>query len=270
MLYSALVRTIVASMVFCSSGKSDAKRCPDCSRDEPREQYRTSSAELEQLLTGQDLQPLPKVKMTTYWIADERSTSCRGMLYGKRYDGTERRRVLDPAGKELDMVCGRFYAALKMEGTGRLQTRDGSVMVNYSRKHQGKDRFMPVSRHCPYGYGIENKCLMPFYTAAADLSRKTQRQWRAGDVIYIPKIQGVRLPDGKTHNGFLTIADTGSGFHNTGRTRRIDVFVGSSSYRDFWKHHGISRHRPIEIYKVRGTDVMWLRKQALSRLRRVL
>ena len=45
------------------------------------------------------------------------------------------------------------------------------------------------------------------------------------DVLYIPKADGIILPDGTVHNGIFEVRDTGGAFRNQ-KKLRVDMFVG--------------------------------------------
>lgn len=71
---------------------------------------------------------------------------------------------------------------------------------------------------CPYGRGPGNVCLEPFYTLAAD-----PVFYKSGDVIYIPALKGLFLPNGDIHDGFMVVRDQGGQIKGQDR---FDFFTG--------------------------------------------
>lgn len=97
-----------------------------------------------------------------------------------------------------------------MEGTGLLKS---GVMVNLD---DGKDKFMTVDRKKdPYGIGSDDDiALDPWVSVASnDLKR--------GTTLYVKELDGVKLPDGKTHNGCVRVDDEGWSFEDC----QLDFFV---------------------------------------------
>lgn len=124
-------------------------------------------------------------------------------------------------GQTLIKVCRRIYESCALQGACSIEGRlfnvtTGTVRLTY---------FAEITNMgCPYGKGVNMACLDPFHTLAADL-----RVHKTGDVIYIPKVRGIRLPDGKTHDGYFVIRDRGGAIKGRGR---FDFFAGFLSYRD--------------------------------------
>ncbi|KAG1442603.1 hypothetical protein G6F56_010996 [Rhizopus delemar] len=87
-----------------------------------------------------------------------------------------------------------------MEGTGLLKS---GVMVNLD---DGDNIFMKVNRKkAPYGLGSDTNPLTPWVSVASnDIKRGTK--------LYIKQLDGVKLPDGKTHNGCVRVDDEGWSF----------------------------------------------------------
>ena len=121
--------------------------------------------------------------------------------------------LLTREGKLIARVGPTFKHQLDIEGSGRL--RDGRI-VNFEEKHNGSWRYMVV-KQAPYGIGEDGRKLIPFLSIAVD-----PKVIKIGSVLYIPALKGIRLPSGKTHDGFVFADDTGQGIDG----RRIDVFVG--------------------------------------------
>lgn len=143
--------------------------------------------------------------MTFYWVIDESSSR-----YAHRHDVV----IRDPRGGVIAQTSAKFRRELIMEGAGRL--RDGR-MVLYSRKTKGEHRFRLTST--PYGKGVTGCPLVPYRTIAVDPDFV-----RLGSKVFIPQLQGARLPDGTLHDGLFSALDRGQF-----RGAHIDVFVGVGS-----------------------------------------
>lgn len=103
-----------------------------------------------------------------------------------------------------------------MEGTGLLEN---GVMVNLD---SGKDKFQKVNRNkSPYGLGENDNSLVPWVSVASNDIKK-------GTKLYIKELDGVKLPDGETHNGCVRVDDEGWSFDGC----QLDFFVLQySAYR---------------------------------------
>lgn len=97
-----------------------------------------------------------------------------------------------------------------MEGTGLLTS---GVMVNLD---DGNDSFLEVNRkEDPYGLGSENdNALTPWVSVASN-------DLHPGTKLYIKELDGVKLPQGKTHNGCVRVDDKGWSFGGC----QLDFFV---------------------------------------------
>ncbi len=167
-------------------------------------------------LKSRDMIELPKLLPTTYHIANEEKTNCKGKYRSRRYSGSERTNILTPRGTKIARVCSRFAAVLAMEGTGILSSANGGHTVNWASNYRYK-----VMKKCKYGLGVKGLCLLPFHTIAAD-----NKVHRAGDIIYIPFVKqaNITLPDGSIHSGLFQVRDTGGAFQGVG-AKRVDLFV---------------------------------------------
>lgn len=129
--------------------------------------------------------------------------------------------LLNNKGQSLIQVCRTIYSACALQGACAIEGRlfnvtNGTVRLTY---------FVEITNMgCPYGKGVNMACLDPFHTVAADLNVH-----KPGDVIYVPKVRGLTLPDGKTHDGYFVVRDRGGAIKGRGR---FDFFAGFLSYRD--------------------------------------
>lgn len=129
--------------------------------------------------------------------------------------------IQNSKGQTLIKVCRHIYESCALQGACSIEGRlfnvtTGNVRLTY---------FAEITNMgCPYGKGVNMACLDPFHTIAADL-----RAHKPGDVIYVPKVRGTLLPDGKTHDGYFVVRDRGGAIKGRGR---FDFFAGFMSYRD--------------------------------------
>lgn len=202
-----------------------------------------------------DLVKIENLLPTTYYLAQEETTSCKGKYGDTTYDGTEISEVKSRDGKVIAKVCTRFYKVLCMEGSGLLKDRgQGTITVNWA----GKFKFEAQTK-CKYGHGVRaTDCLLSHHTIAAD-----NKVHKIGDIIYIPDANGLILPDGTIHQGYFIVLDTGGSFVGIGG-KRVDLFVGlETDYDNIFKTAGFSHKKPIKAYKVIGNA----KKEALKYLK---
>lgn len=129
--------------------------------------------------------------------------------------------LISPENKVLAHLCAKNFARCLMEGVCSILDEQGQLRsFNYhQRRSDGIPQFKEIDRQkCPYGYGVKNICLDPYYSIAADL-----KVYSVGDVIFIPKIAGQLMPDGETHDGFFVIRDAGSAIQGA---QRFDFYTG--------------------------------------------
>ena len=192
---------------------------------------------------------------TTYYTAQEKNVSCSGTYRGIDYKGNERADILTPKGEVIANVCTRFYKVLCMEGSGVLSSRgQGPISVNWAMRGRFK-----VQRRCRLGHGVSPRdCLLPHHTIAADL-----KQHKIGDIIYIPKAKGIKLPDGSIHDGNFIVLDTGGAFRGIG-AQRVDLFIGlENDGKNTFRKHGFHHRKPMKAFKLFGEK----RKEAFQALK---
>jgi 3D (Asp-Asp-Asp) domain-containing protein len=146
-------------------------------------------------------------------------------------------------GKALTNVCSEDYKSCVIEGTcailnqkPNLNYEDDSAgssaapaidfeVINYIETKNGRPLFAKVDeKKCPWGLGVSAICLDPYFTVAADLNFH-----KAGEVIFVDKLKGVKLPTGEVHAGFLIVRDKGGAIKGA---NRFDFYTGLLSYRD--------------------------------------
>lgn len=129
-----------------------------------------------------------------------------------------------PEEKVLATICKSDFDRCVMQGSCFVAV--GHRLRSFNYYARGEDtipRFSEVDlQRCPYGYGVHNTCLDPYFTVAADL-----KVYKVGDVIFVPRLVGIQMPDGETHDGFLIIRDAGGGIQGA---NRFDFFTGFYNY----------------------------------------
>lgn len=148
-------------------------------------------------------------------------------------DCSAKKNILDEKGNVLFKVCKDHYKTCVIEGTcavvedGAIATSDENVtLINYLKQDKsGKYLFKEINTdRCPFGLGVSNICLDPYYSVAADLDYN-----KPGDVIFVPKLKGISLPNGDTHSGFLIVRDKGGAIKGA---NRFDFYTGFMNYKD--------------------------------------
>lgn len=157
-----------------------------------------------------------RLKATLYFMAmiDEDQARCAA---------SERRPLYVDGLRERMRVCARTLSFCAGQGTCMLKKSGAWSTFNMLEKKNGVPVFMEIKSGCVYGYGIHSSCLDPFYSVAAD-----PKYYNPGDVIYIPALRGVRLPNGRTHNGYLVVRDKGSLVLGKGR---FDIYTGVMNWK---------------------------------------
>ncbi|MDG0816960.1 3D domain-containing protein [Bdellovibrio svalbardensis] len=138
-----------------------------------------------------------------------------------RCESSEMTEMKSPQDKVLATMCLKDFNNCVMQGSCFVAV-SGERLRSFNYYARGADtipRFVEVDlKRCPYGYGVRNTCLDPYFTVAADL-----KIYKVGDVIFVPRLVGAAMPDGETHDGFLIIRDAGGGISGA---NRFDFFTG--------------------------------------------
>jgi 3D (Asp-Asp-Asp) domain-containing protein len=146
--------------------------------------------------------------LTYYWVTSEVDFS--GALDTPLYDRSC---------AVLATVSSAFARALGVEGTGRLA--DGRVVnVDGACTCASPTCYVEVDAAHPFGYGVGGRALVPFRSIAVDKSVIAY-----GSHLYIPELDGVTMPSGPGHTGFVhdgcvSADDTGGGIIG----RHVDFF----------------------------------------------
>lgn len=174
------------------------------------------------------------LKPTYYWIAlEEASNDPRSKV------------LLGPTGEVLARVTEKFHRDIRMEGTGLLL--DGRLINfwGWVETPSGREiRYRVCGPDAPYGYGYEDRKLVPFRSVAVDPNVVP-----LDSDIFIPAAVGTPLPDGTTHDGHFRAIDIGGAIQNL----RIDIFTSFGDQSRVFINHGMSNMRPLAVYVKRPT-----------------
>lgn len=131
----------------------------------------------------------------------------------------EKQPIKNIQGQTITQVCEADYRLCVKQGTCLLNEPRGMRIINFTTRRGKIPLFSDkIKKECPYGLGIKDVCLDPYYTIAGDM-----KFHKLGDVIYVPTARGMQLPNGDTHDGYFVIRDSGS---NLKSDKRFDFFTG--------------------------------------------
>lgn len=176
----------------------------------------------------------------------------------KKCDAKNKRVLHGSGGKELIEVCSSTEETCGEQGTCAVVQNGKTRTFNVLGRFKGQDRYFEISKDgCVFGYGVRSSCLDPFYTVAADL-----KIYKPGEVIFVPAVEGLDLPDGTKHTGFFVIRDKGRGIVGRGR---FDFFSGTLHWADSknpFKKLGLGDVQTnIPYYKVVGVKASSVLKE---------
>lgn len=151
-----------------------------------------------------------KARLTRYWIPKEGDKDMLNDGEIVTLNGKKTKKLKTVKGKTIAKVSKTTYEKFQMEGTGLLKN---GIMVNLD---EGEDTFLKVDRKkAPYGLGGDNdNALVPWVSVASN-------DVKIGTKLYIKELDGLRLPDGKKHNGCVRVDDEGWSFGGC----QLDFFV---------------------------------------------
>jgi len=151
------------------------------------------------------------------------------------FTGKKTNRILDRTGRTISACKSDFYRFLIQQGSGILE--DGRS-INIVRG----ERFQLLPKNC-LGITKSGYRVIPYHTLAVN-----PREMPYGNVYYIPKTRGIRLPDGTLHDGFWFAHDTGSAFRSS--NHRIDLYVKNKTGQNIFEKKNIKSHHPLLVYQV--------------------
>lgn len=176
----------------------------------------------------------------------------------KKCDAKDRKTLHGAGGKELTQVCSSTEDICGEQGTCAVVQNGKTRTFNIIGRFKGQDRYFEISKDgCVFGYGVRSSCLDPFYTLAADL-----KIYKPGEVIFVPAVEGLELPDGSKHTGYFVIRDKGRGIVGRGR---FDFFSGTLHWADSknpFKKLGLGDVKTnIPYYRVSGVKASSVLKE---------
>lgn len=128
----------------------------------------------------------------------------------------------DKPDKKIATVCTEDYNKCVVQGSCLVYNSKKAVGIGFRKRTADKIYWHTFNRsECPYGKGHRGACVDPYYSVAAD-----NEYWKSGDVIFVPEVRGIVLPDGSTHSGFFVVRDTGGQIIGP---HRFDFYIGYSS-----------------------------------------
>jgi 3D (Asp-Asp-Asp) domain-containing protein len=160
----------------------------------------------------------------------------------------------------LANVSRPFAAQLALQGTGRL--RDGRLLnVTAKCTCPRTPCFHVLPSHRKWGMGGSGQPLEPFRTVAVD-----PRRVKLGSLLYIPVLDGVRMPGrspvgGFVHDGCVVAGDTGGGIKGA----QLDLFVARKAYVNGLARRGGSHGWMKKIDVLDGTSRCTRRGGKVSR-----
>lgn len=156
--------------------------------------------------------------------------------------------LLSVDGKELTLLCPKDFSNCLMQGACYVRDLEERFRsFTYIRRGEdGSPRFGEINlARCPFGVGVRNVCLDPFYSVAADLSL-----YKLGDVIFVPRLQGQLMPDGLIHDGFLVIRDAGGAIKGPSRFDFFTGFIRPYVPENIFRKLGFSDIRSLFLYRM--------------------
>jgi hypothetical protein len=133
--------------------------------------------------------------------------------------------------KFITKVTKDYRESMDFEGTGLLE--DGR-MLNVGERVNGVWKYVILPKGS-FGLGIFGHYLYPFRVAAVDFQYLCEKMGRTdcedaaairkklvGTLLFFPKLVGLKLPNGATHDGYICAQDIGGVI----KRDRIDLFVG--------------------------------------------
>lgn len=131
-------------------------------------------------------------------------------------------RVRDLKGNVLALLCQNQIANCAMQGSCTVLFKKQEVNLAFQAK---KDSQIFLKKQnlgdCRFGIGARDVCVDPYFSVAADPAF-----YPSGTVIFVPRVRGIELPTGETHDGFFIVRDEGGGI------KGLDRFDFFSGYED--------------------------------------
>jgi len=152
---------------------------------------------------------LGNFQLTFYWVTTE-----------DEFTGAKDTDLFDSSCTLLATVPAAFASSLALEGTGRLS--DGRLLNTAGACGCSTSPcYIEADAAHPWGYGVQNKALVPFRSFAVD-----KAEIPYGTRLYVPELDGVSMPGDApwgafVHDGCVSADDTGGGIVG----KHVDWFV---------------------------------------------
>ena len=126
----------------------------------------------------------------------------------------DKQTLINDENEVLASLCQKQYRHCLLNGACVVLQADGTrETFSYTRFNESLQRqtFRKMTGGCLYGQGssvdAQNRrvktCLDPYFSISADLA-----EHKIGEVIFVPKLVGLKLPTGETHNGYVVVRDS--------------------------------------------------------------
>ncbi|WP_374075794.1 hypothetical protein [Bdellovibrio bacteriovorus] len=192
-------------------------------------------------------------------------------------DSKDLRKVLTAEGELITRLCFKEYRNCMFEGSCLVEDASGTrIGISYHKYDPVADQsyFSKTDlKQCGFGYGFGKvsdgvaglTCLIPYFTASAD-----PLAHNVGEVIRIAALEGVKLPTGEVHDGYVIIADYAEGYIDTG-IDQYSLFTGTESDTDAknvfaklgfsnpsnsFKYELVSEEKAAQVRAQRGFQVL--------------
>lgn len=132
----------------------------------------------------------------------------------------EMKPVKASSGEVIGQLCAREYRECMFEGSCVLETEQGQKMsISFERYDEKENQSYFTKSVCDYGYGFGKvsgtraglTCLLPYFSVSADAL-----EYKLGDVVFVPKLKDVQLPNGEIHDGYVIVSDYSESYLDTG------------------------------------------------------
>lgn len=194
--------------------------------------------------------PLGRFGISFYYLVDEADERFAGLR--------QEVRILDVYGRIIAMVSHEFKRKADTEGSGRLS--DGRV-ISYAGRATDGIRYRVVEG-AKWGLGAANAewlsrlepyKLIPYRSVAVD-----PRKIPLGSVLFIPRAQGILLPNGTEHDGYFLAHDVGGAI----KGKRLDLFVGTEEDVDnAFTQNGLTNKSSLEVFLVEEPEAEEVRSR---------
>ena len=127
--------------------------------------------------------------------------------------------ITNSKGEKVATICSKDIKNCARQGSCTVLNQGNHIHFVYEKHKNGVVFFEKYDLDdCHYGFGVQNICVDPYHSVAADLTI-----YKTGDVIFVPTVRGAVLPTGEVHDGYFIVRDTGNAIKGLGR---FDFYTG--------------------------------------------